>query len=182
MIVSRLRIVIAEYEVKTGKRLPIKRLAQETGLAESTLHSLANNATQRFDAPVLESLCQYFGIQISELLIYDPSEDGTMTVTMPSTGEEAINNLVKHFPDILMQIDKSIFTSHEFILKLAQKHQQEYVAALTKYIESDAPFRDVNGQLAKRLKEFADLESKGESSENIFDNPSRSATWKKHSY
>lgn len=178
MIVSRLRIVIAEYEIKTGKRLPIKRLAQETGLAESTLHSLANNATQRFDAPVLERLCQFFGVQVSDLLVFDPSEDGTMTFTMPSTREDAINSLVKHFPQIL-ELMGANFTSHEFILKLAQHHQREYIAALAKYIESDAPFRDVHGQLAKRLKEFAEVDVKGEPSENIFDYSSRSAVWKK---
>ena len=49
------------------------------------------------------------------------------------------------------------FSSHEFILELAQRHQRAYVEALYSYRESDAPFQAVHAQLAKQLKKRSDL-------------------------
>jgi Cro/C1-type HTH DNA-binding domain len=37
--------------------------------------SLANNTVTRFDLPVIEGLCQYFGVNLSDLLEYIPPEN-----------------------------------------------------------------------------------------------------------
>ena len=49
------------------------------------------------------------------------------------------------------------FDSHEFIIKLAQEHQQLYVKALIEHAESEKPFQIVHSQIAMRLLKFPNL-------------------------
>lgn len=48
------------------------------------------------------------------------------------------------------------FTSHEFILKLAERYQKEYVEALYRYRDGN-PFQEVHRQLAVQLGLFPEL-------------------------
>lgn len=182
VIKSRLLYLIAEYEIREGKRLSLKRLAQETGLAESTLRNFAYNTTQRFDASVLEALCVYFGVAVGDLLVYEIEEEKPrMTYQFPESAESAINTLTDYYPDII-KLMGDIFTSHEFILKLAQKHQQDYIGALSCYINNSAPFRDLHSRLAIKLLNFNDLIEKIKDdypSVDIFGSDSKCARWKK---
>jgi hypothetical protein len=84
------------------------------------------------------------------------------------------------YPEIIARME-SEFTSHEFILELAQQNQKEYVEALYAYRHHD-PFRNVHGPLAKRLHQHKGLvEHIGDapSSENIFRDGQRCARWRK---
>lgn len=49
------------------------------------------------------------------------------------------------------------FDSHEFIIKLAQEHQQLYVKALAEHVESEKPFQIVHSQIAMRLLKYPNL-------------------------
>jgi hypothetical protein len=95
-------------------------------------------------------------------------------------------NLKTHYTEIIGQMPET-FTSHAFILKLAQAHQREYIEALYAYRNSEtngtpAPFRVVHGRLSKLLKDFPELIKHMEAnaySDNIFGEPSSCAQWKK---
>jgi hypothetical protein len=73
------------------------------------------------------------------------------------------------------------FDSHEFILKLAQEHQQLYVKALIGYVDSERPFQTVHGQIAMRLLKFPNLVTRvGEHiSKDIFLQESSAIQWQK---
>jgi len=96
------------------------------------------------------------------------------------------SSLFDQYPIIIEQMP-GIFTSHEFILKLAQQNQARYVEALYAYRYNDdgeplAPFRTVHGILAKELRSFSKLVEivrKDASSKDIFGNSSKCALWKK---
>jgi hypothetical protein len=69
--------------------------------------------------------------------------------------------LQSYYPEIIAQMPP-VFTSHEFFLALAQKHQADYVRALYDYVDSSqghppAPFQAVHAKLAKMLLEFPQL-------------------------
>lgn len=64
--------------------------------------------------------------------------------------------LKEQFPEIIKQMPQE-FTSHQFILELAQKNQGLYIDALNAYRNNDAPFQAVHGILSRSLHEFDDL-------------------------
>jgi len=82
--------------------------------------------------------------------------------------------LYSQYPETINRLPAE-FTSHKFILNLAQNNQPEYIEALCAYRRSThrevpAPFMIVHGILAKGLRQFPELvEYEGEvSSVEIF--------------
>jgi hypothetical protein len=75
----------------------------------------------------------------------------------------------------------AIFTSHKFILRLAQQNQALYIEALFSYRDDTAPFMRVHGILAKHLHAYSELVRPLSTvlSTNIFGQPNECAQWKK---
>ncbi|PKN91674.1 MAG: hypothetical protein CVU44_17310 [Chloroflexi bacterium HGW-Chloroflexi-6] len=92
----------------------------------------------------------------------------------------AFQKLEEIYPEIVNLMEDE-FNSHEFILKLAQKYQKNYVQALIEYAENDQPFQSVHSEIAKRLKKREDLVKHIDSkpSVNIFGLKSEAAIWRK---
>ncbi|WP_054535519.1 helix-turn-helix domain-containing protein [Herpetosiphon geysericola] len=71
---SRLKVLIAQYNVKRLKAnqptLTLRRLAEETGLALSTINGLTTPRASRVDFKTLNALCEYFDVQPGEILEY----------------------------------------------------------------------------------------------------------------
>jgi len=86
--------------------------------------------------------------------------------------DEQLVEVIKQLPDK--------FTSHEFILAFAQKHQALYIDLLNSYREKD-PFEIAHGRLAKHLNDFSDLiVYDGEVlSADIFRRSNKCASWRK---
>jgi putative transcriptional regulator len=72
MIKSRLKLLIVQQEIETGRKLTYEILAQEIGLSKTTVNRLAEGRTDRIDFLTLDKLCRYFKCNISDLLIYEP--------------------------------------------------------------------------------------------------------------
>ena len=70
------------------------------------------------------------------------------------------------------------FTTHQFILALAQRHQGLYIDALAAYRHIDGPFRKVHGELAQMLREFAKACGRVKS-RNIFGKDGECEQWRK---
>jgi hypothetical protein len=94
--------------------------------------------------------------------------------------EPTLDALEERFPEVVAKMGH-YFNSHDFILKLAQMHQQLYVAALAAYADKDYPFQIVHGEIARRLLNHSKLAVKiGEdTSEDIFRQKSSAAVWRK---
>jgi hypothetical protein len=102
--------------------------------------------------------------------------------TMPKHDFSA---LFDQYPAIIAQMPQ-IFTSHQFILRLAQQHQVLYIEALCNYRNSmhgkkPAPFRAVHGILSRHLNAYSDLIARMENvpSTDIFGQAETCAQWKK---
>lgn len=93
-----------------------------------------------------------------------------------------MDDLLADYPAVIALIDRERdFTSHEFILALAQRNQAAYVTALAGYVAGGAPFRALHAQLSQALYEFPALvRHTGEvASEDIFRNPGQCASWRR---
>ena len=71
---SRLAALIDAHNLKVsesggGNRLTQKSLAKQVDVAATTIHRLYNNTARRFDADVLEKVCNFFGCELGDLLI-----------------------------------------------------------------------------------------------------------------
>ena len=89
------------------------------------------------------------------------------------------------YPELIAEMPYS-FTSHQFILHLAQRYQALYIEALYAYRNipgphRGTPFKTVHGILAKQLNGFSQLVTHvGEvESIDIFTQENRCAQWQK---
>jgi len=96
------------------------------------------------------------------------------------------SRLFDQYPIIIEQLPY-VFTSHQFILKLAQQNQNLYIEALYAYRynedgETHTPFMTVHGILAKELNyitEMIEIVRNDAPSKDLFGHPSKCALWRK---
>ncbi len=100
-----------------------------------------------------------------------------------TTAEELFDELEKCYSDVIPNMERDEFTSHEFIEKLSQMHQELYVRVLHEYSKNGQPFQTVHSIIAKRLKKkwghLVKQVSTKPKSENIFGNYNAAALWRK---
>lgn len=71
---NKFGVLLAEKRAKEKRTISLLEVSKETGISRPTLVAWANNTVTRFDLPVIEALCQYFGVSLSELLEYTPAQ------------------------------------------------------------------------------------------------------------
>ncbi len=90
--------------------------------------------------------------------------------------------LEKAYPSVIDAMPNP-FTSHQFILVLAQQNQRLYIDALSTYRHTlkskDSPFQVVHKQLADRLHQFADSCGTEKKSKDIFGVTRGCEKWRK---
>lgn len=91
------------------------------------------------------------------------------------------SDLSAHYSEIIEDMSDT-FTSHQFILRLAQQHQRLYIKALHSYHDEPAPFRTVHSILARHLHAYPrliELVRPDAPSTNIFGQSSQCAEWRR---
>jgi len=72
---NRFGILLAERRMKEKRKISLTEVHELTGVSRPTLQAWENNTVTRFDTDVIERLCQYFGVNLSDLLEYEPPDD-----------------------------------------------------------------------------------------------------------
>lgn len=74
MIYCKLKQLIAEKEFREKRKITYKVIQDATGLSSTTIAKLLNfKGVQRIDGSTLDALCEFFGCQVGDLLIYSPN-------------------------------------------------------------------------------------------------------------
>lgn len=95
------------------------------------------------------------------------------------------SDIRQYYPEVIALMPTT-FSSHAFIIRLAQAHQREYVEALYSYRNTThqgtpAPFLNVHRELSRLLRQYPQLvEYVGDvDSIDIFTNENKCAQWHK---
>ncbi|MEH6652218.1 MAG: helix-turn-helix transcriptional regulator [Motiliproteus sp.] len=67
MIRFRFKELLADKSFKENRRVTIEEVARETGVHRTTLSKISNKNGYSTTTEVLDSLCEYFGCEISEI-------------------------------------------------------------------------------------------------------------------
>ena len=67
---NRFAILLAERQMKERRNIPLSEVAEATGVSRRALYAWENNNVNRFDVPVIDALCQYFGVKPGDLFEY----------------------------------------------------------------------------------------------------------------
>jgi putative transcriptional regulator len=67
MIRFRLKELLAEKEFQEGRRVTLEEVATATGIHRTTLSKLANQRGYNTTTDILDKLCEFFRVQISDL-------------------------------------------------------------------------------------------------------------------
>lgn len=74
---NRLLLLVQTEEQKRSRRISLSELARDLGLSYTTVDRWLKNEVERFDAPIIERLCEHFGVEVGDLLYIDRSgEEG----------------------------------------------------------------------------------------------------------
>ncbi len=73
---NKFAILLAEKRVKERRNISLVEVAEATGISRKTLYAWENNTVTRFDVPVINALCEYFGIEPGALFQYVKDEKG----------------------------------------------------------------------------------------------------------
>jgi len=73
-ITNRFRILLAQKELRDGRRYTYDDIYEATGIGPGTLSSYAKNTVTRFDEKTLVSLCNFLECELAELIEYPPAQ------------------------------------------------------------------------------------------------------------
>lgn len=80
---NRFAILLAEKQIKERRNISLSEVSEATGITRKTLYSWENNKVNRFDVPVINALCEYFGIEPGALFQYVKDEKPTAEKSQP---------------------------------------------------------------------------------------------------
>ena len=69
-ISNRFTKLLEQKQRKEDRYISLAEVASNTKVSRKTLYKWEKNTVERFDRDVIEKLCQYFGVTLSELLEY----------------------------------------------------------------------------------------------------------------
>jgi len=70
MIRFKFKELLAEKSFQEGRRVTLDEVSKETGIHRTTLSRLSNVKGYNVTTDVLDKLCAFFGVKISDVAVY----------------------------------------------------------------------------------------------------------------
>ena len=75
-ISNNFAVLLQKKQDEENRFIPLSEVAQATGIHRKTLYQWEKNIVSRFDTDIVDRLCKYFGVSLSDLLNHTlPAED-----------------------------------------------------------------------------------------------------------
>lgn len=71
---NRFLYLVTEKERKIGRKIKYIEIAEATGIAHSVISRWMNSEIERYDAPIVAKLCDYFECELWDLLYLEQVE------------------------------------------------------------------------------------------------------------
>lgn len=71
-IKNRFAQLLEEKQERENRFIPLAEVAEATGIPRKTLYQWEKNIVTRFDTKIVDKLCDYFGVTLSDLLDHIP--------------------------------------------------------------------------------------------------------------
>lgn len=68
---SHLKLIVAQKEMREGRRLGIRTIAIESGASRPTVQNLLNNKWHHIPRDDLAAICRYFGVTPGDILKFE---------------------------------------------------------------------------------------------------------------
>lgn len=68
MIRNRFGVLLAEKRMNERRKISLLEVSEKTSLPYRTLHAWSLNKVQRFDAHVIKKICDYFNVELGDLI------------------------------------------------------------------------------------------------------------------
>lgn len=72
IIANNFAKLLDEKQSKERRYISIAEVARDVKISRRTLYKWQNNIVTLYDPEVIDALCRYFGVTLSELLTYTP--------------------------------------------------------------------------------------------------------------
>ncbi len=67
-ISNNFAVLLQKKQDEENRFIPLSEVAQATGIHRKTLYQWEKNIVSRFDTEIVDKLCKYFGVSLSDLL------------------------------------------------------------------------------------------------------------------
>jgi len=74
---NRLLLLLTDKERKEGRRIKQVEIARAINISHNTIASWLRNDVTKFEAHVVEGLCEYFQCELTDLLYFQETDEGT---------------------------------------------------------------------------------------------------------
>jgi DNA-binding Xre family transcriptional regulator len=72
---SHLKLIVAERELREGRRLGIRTITAESGASRSTVQALLNNKWRHVPRDDMAAICKYFNITPGDIFKLEEAPD-----------------------------------------------------------------------------------------------------------
>ncbi len=89
-IVSKARQVRLDYQQRIGRTVTIQEVADTVGVTRAALSNIENSKTKQVEYETLRKLCEFYGVSVGDLLVYEARRAARIAGSQPNTIRAAL--------------------------------------------------------------------------------------------
>lgn len=71
-VLNRFKTLLRQKQANDDREITLEEIAKEIGVSRDTLSRYAGQKITRYDSPIVEAICRYFGVDVGDFLYLEP--------------------------------------------------------------------------------------------------------------